>query len=99
MGWACIRPNSAGCETDGTWMVVLFGCSIIQKIWRNGYQLTNEVGRPWGWIEWRLSIFLKNPQNLNEAIFWEEKANNSMCINILFIIKHRDIHILFMMIV
>lgn len=51
VGLACIRLNCAGCESDGTQIVVLFGCSIILKIGRNGYQLTNEMGRPWGWIE------------------------------------------------
>ena len=32
-------------------MLEHFGCYIIQKIGKNVHQLTNEVKRPWGWIE------------------------------------------------
>lgn len=47
-GLACIRLNITGCEANGTWMAGFFGCYITQKIGRNGYQLNNEVERPWG---------------------------------------------------
>lgn len=43
------------------------GCYIIQKIGRNGYQLTNEVERPWGWIEGHIKkiIIIQKTQILN----------------------------------
>lgn len=46
VGLVCIRLKVTGSEANGTRMVGLFGCYIIQKIGRNGYQLTNEVKRP-----------------------------------------------------
>lgn len=67
-GLVCIRLNITGCEANGTWMVGLLGCYIIQKIGRNGYQLTNEVERPWGWIEGHIKKKIKKtqkPQILN----------------------------------
>lgn len=51
VGLVCVRLDVTGCEANGTWMLGHFGCYIIQKIGINDHQLTNEVKRPWGWIE------------------------------------------------
>lgn len=65
----CIRLDVTGCESNGSWMLGLFGCYIIQKIGRNGHQLTKEVERSWGWMKAIHIRKKKNPQNLHQAVF------------------------------